>query len=450
MKKEFRKTSIKKILLKLLLVLYLIQLNSSRLNGLFIINNESAKSSAMGSSLSAFSKASNLLLSGKNQRELNMCFTCSRLYNIEGLEVYSFDLHFTLKYFSLILEAHSSGFNLYREMNIKAGFLFKLFDFACLGFTVNRQSLLLSDIGEEHRFSLDMITALSVRKNFLISLILQNIGSPQFGYYEKDKLEEKLNLELKWKISTELDLFFKIRDFNETSFRMGFDYKIHKGFFVRCGFSDNPNFFTLGFGIEFKNYQIDYGFKNSLDDLGSTHFISLNFRLKTSDNPIVSKTPAWSGYSSNGKININKADRKILLKLRGISKTLADRIISYRRFRNKFRHIREICRVRGIAYSKYRRIMKYIAVDENGSRFLPFKNINKSARSLNSITMRQLVKIGISPLTARNIVLFLKAGGLFKKYEDLNHVPGIDKKSIGIIKKIFFTTLSQNKKQLKK
>lgn len=66
--------------------------------------------------------------------------------------------------------------------------------------------------------------------------------------------------------------------------------------------------------------------------------------------------------TSNGKININTADKEELMKLPGIGSTRADRIIAYRTEHGKFADITDLMNVSGIKGTIYQELEDYITV----------------------------------------------------------------------------------------
>ncbi len=62
------------------------------------------------------------------------------------------------------------------------------------------------------------------------------------------------------------------------------------------------------------------------------------------------------------KININKADEKTLMKLKGIGKKKARAIVEFRKKNGKFRKVEDIMLVKGIGRKTFERLKPYITV----------------------------------------------------------------------------------------
>ncbi|MFA4989799.1 MAG: helix-hairpin-helix domain-containing protein [Candidatus Omnitrophota bacterium] len=62
------------------------------------------------------------------------------------------------------------------------------------------------------------------------------------------------------------------------------------------------------------------------------------------------------------KINLNSADKKMLMGISGIGEKIAGRIITYRRERAGFSDVDELKAIKGITASKFAKIKEYLTV----------------------------------------------------------------------------------------
>jgi competence ComEA-like helix-hairpin-helix protein len=62
------------------------------------------------------------------------------------------------------------------------------------------------------------------------------------------------------------------------------------------------------------------------------------------------------------KINLNSADKKLLMGISGIGEKLSDRIIEYRQARAGFSNLDELKDIRGITDAKFAKIKEYLIV----------------------------------------------------------------------------------------
>lgn len=63
------------------------------------------------------------------------------------------------------------------------------------------------------------------------------------------------------------------------------------------------------------------------------------------------------------KININNADESVLMRLPGVGKALAGRIVEYRNRQGNFRSIEEIKKIKGVKESLFVRIKDNITIE---------------------------------------------------------------------------------------
>lgn len=140
--------------------------------------------------------------------------------------------------------------------------------------------------------------------------------------------------------------------------------------------------FLVGFGAKLyfnskeKNQNKKREFNYYADDslFNKADFSSSKMTLKNNNNLVDYKQEVLdfkkSNFSSNEKkelpseksININKAGINELIKLPGIGKKTAEKIIDFRKRHGNFAKIEEIVKVKGIGSSKFNNIKKYIFI----------------------------------------------------------------------------------------
>lgn len=87
--------------------------------------------------------------------------------------------------------------------------------------------------------------------------------------------------------------------------------------------------------------------------------IGINFLLKK--NPPI-KSAIFFEQSDIGKIDLNSADKDLLMSVVGIGEKLARRIIEYREKQAAFTSIEELKNIKGISNYKYEKIKDYFIV----------------------------------------------------------------------------------------
>jgi len=86
--------------------------------------------------------------------------------------------------------------------------------------------------------------------------------------------------------------------------------------------------------------------------------MGVNFLIKAN-----SKVIALAVISQEiGKININRADKELLISVSGIGPKLAQRIIEYRNKQGGFGELEELKNIKGISEYKYEKIKEYLFI----------------------------------------------------------------------------------------
>ena len=95
---------------------------------------------------------------------------------------------------------------------------------------------------------------------------------------------------------------------------------------------------------------------------------SLKFSIP--EDSVVSKEKSTAAYENKKakiltphSIPINKADEDALVKLPGVGKVTAQRILSYRTKRGRFRNVREVMNIQGIGEKKFKEMEAYLRLN---------------------------------------------------------------------------------------
>lgn len=94
--------------------------------------------------------------------------------------------------------------------------------------------------------------------------------------------------------------------------------------------------------------------------LAAAAFIGLGIRLSLRSLPLARGVEAFT--EAIGKIDINSADERLLMSVRGIGKTLARRILAYRKDGPLFSSIEQLKEIKGINAEKFEKIRPYFYV----------------------------------------------------------------------------------------
>lgn len=87
--------------------------------------------------------------------------------------------------------------------------------------------------------------------------------------------------------------------------------------------------------------------------------IGINFLVKRYSQ---SKVIAYLNHDIN-KVNLNNADKAMLMSVPGIGEILACRIIEYRRLKDDFKDMEELKNIKGIGKFKYDSIKDYFLIE---------------------------------------------------------------------------------------
>lgn len=158
-------------------------------------------------------------------------------------------------------------------------------------------------------------------------------------------------------------------------------------------------------------------------------------KLLTSKNKL-SKTSEFvkcNYLENNNKLNINLAKESDLIRIPGIGKVLAKRIIEYREKNKCINDITELLNISGISANKIVILSNYLTT------FGGISSLEKAYNqkiNLNFATVEDLEKIpGISKLIARKIINYRNQKGVLSSFEDLYDIQGLSEAKIKLLMK---------------
>lgn len=129
--------------------------------------------------------------------------------------------------------------------------------------------------------------------------------------------------------------------------------------------------------------------------------------------------------------NPNTATKEDFIKL-GLKQKTAQTILNYREKVGFFKKKEDLKKVYGLQEEDYEKLENYINIPSTSlpkkAGFIPKENRIATKEEFqfdpNTVTFEDLLRLGISPKTAKGLVNYRKAGAIFKKKEDLKKVYG--------------------------
>ena len=179
----------------------------------------------------------------------------------------------------------SHGFMLQQDIHssLAFGYSLKLISYS-LGESVTNDEGISEDLGSDIAFGLDVGGTAQLWDRFKLGAAFRNINRPQFGStVAKRNLPQIFTGGLSYSpyygVRTSFDVERLIS--GETQFKGGINATVVKPLDLRFGVFSNPNCFTTGFGLHFRELVVDYAFIYH-PELNPSHQIGIGFDLDKS------------------------------------------------------------------------------------------------------------------------------------------------------------------------
>lgn len=165
----------------------------------------------------------------------------------------------------------SYGFDLYREAKFSVGYAFNYSNKFFGGLTINYQTVSIQNYGNDGALFFNIGGLAYIADNFRLGFAFQNINRASFGK-EDDQIPVVFNTGLSYDADNELTFNFAVeKDIKyKASFQFGINYDIIENLSLRTGFSNEPSKYSVGVGINFSMFSLDYAMFTH-NDLGLTH-----------------------------------------------------------------------------------------------------------------------------------------------------------------------------------
>jgi len=172
---------------------------------------------------------------------------------------------------SFAIGGMSYGFDLYRESKFALGYSYNFQNKFFVGLAINYQTVSIQNYGNDGALFFNLGGLAYITNLFRIGFSVQNINRATFGN-EDDQIPMILNTGLSYDVVDELTLNFALeKDIKyKTSFQFGVNYDILENISLRSGFSNEPSKYSVGIGINYLMFSLDYAMFTH-NDLGLTH-----------------------------------------------------------------------------------------------------------------------------------------------------------------------------------
>ncbi|MCC7430312.1 hypothetical protein IT568_05675 [bacterium] len=168
------------------------------------------------------------------------------------------------------------GDEIYRETELFLASGYTVLQNFKIGGILRTHSLKIKNYGSETTFSLDF-ESLATFGNFCLSTSFTNVT---FSEIKNDKLPQVFVSSFCWKATEKIIFVAELEKdvLFPTSYHFGTEFQAVKNFCLRFGTQTNPEIFSAGFGLNFKDYVFDYSFAKHRE-LGATNEFTFSVKF---------------------------------------------------------------------------------------------------------------------------------------------------------------------------
>ena len=169
------------------------------------------------------------------------------------------------------------GSGLYTEKEIAMAIARQITESHNFGLTLKQLSSFIANNPDRTGFAMDFGFLVRFETNLTAGISVLNLNNPKMNEVVPKTYKAGIAFNPKESLTLCLD-YSKQSAEGKGSFNIGEEFKLTRNFKIRAGYSTYPSRFSTGFGFEFKNIKLDYGFRNH-DTLNSTHRVSFTYMM---------------------------------------------------------------------------------------------------------------------------------------------------------------------------
>jgi len=166
------------------------------------------------------------------------------------------------------------GFNLYHDVHSTIDFGYSL-NLYSVEFGETTSGL---DPGSDTAFGIDVGMSVTVHERTHIGFQVKNLSNPMIGL-DQEELAKRLVAGVSYEPYDGVITSFEFNNQlgEDIQYRGGLEFLLVEGFALRAGVVTGPNKLTGGFGYNFQNFGVNYGFSTGGGVLDSTHHFGVEF-----------------------------------------------------------------------------------------------------------------------------------------------------------------------------
>ena len=175
------------------------------------------------------------------------------------------------------------GFNLYNENKVGLAYAMNLNENLSAGVQLDYLlTQIAEDYGRKGVFTFEIGLMAKLSENISLGGHIFNPINVKITDYVEERIPAIVKFGMRYTFSDVALMVAEIeKDINHTAVvRFGVEYQIVENIYVRTGVASNPSLFSFGFGLNFRNFKLDFG-TSKHNVLGYTPALSLMYNFNT-------------------------------------------------------------------------------------------------------------------------------------------------------------------------